>query len=208
MIILGDPLISKFISRVSVDGLEWLNHGARVRNYFQSLLIKVGQSDSPKHYVSNSNIEIFSSAAQFHDIGKTQVPNRILNYPGALSLEDRAVIEGHAIHGESILSGFKVKNPHLYFALSAAMQMAASHHERWDGAGYPRRLISERIPLLGRIISIADMYDALTSIRAYKKAWSHTDACDQIISHSGTRFDPHIVKAFIDDRQNFLALSK
>jgi putative two-component system response regulator len=130
-------------------------------------------------------------AAPMHDIGKIAVADSILLKPGRLTAEERAVMEHHTLHGYKILSGSK--SP----LIRVAAEIAVSHHERWDGTGYPGRLSGASIPLFGRIAAIADVFDALTSERPYKAAWSPEKARASIIEASGTHFDPDCVAAFL-----------
>lgn len=130
-------------------------------------------------------------AAPMHDIGKIAVPDSILLKPGRLTDEERSIMEYHTIHGHKILAGSK--SP----LIRMAAEIAISHHERWDGTGYPNKLKGEDIPLFGRIAAIADVFDALTSERPYKSAWSPEKARASIIQSSGSHFDPSCVASFL-----------
>lgn len=126
-------------------------------------------------------------AAQLHDIGKLTVPTEILNSPGKLTGRDWETMQGHALAGEAIL----LQHP----ATAEAARAAGEHHERWDGTGYPRRKRGEDISLSGRIVAVADVYDALTSRRSYKQAWHPSDAMNEIRAGAGLHFDPEVVEA-------------
>lgn len=130
-------------------------------------------------------------AAPMHDIGKIAVADSILLKPGRLTAEERAVMEYHTLHGHKILADSK--SP----LIRVAAEIAISHHERWDGTGYPNRLKGVDIPLSGRIAAVADVFDALTSERPYKEAWSPEKARAAIIKASGSHFDPGCVSAFL-----------
>ncbi len=117
------------------------------------------------------------------------VPDEILKKPGALTPPEMAIMREHTIWGERILGD----KP--YFA--SARQIARSHHENFDGSGYPDRLAGESIPIAARIVHLADVYDALTSPRVYKAAWAPREAMDFIREASGQMFDPEVVKAFV-----------
>jgi putative two-component system response regulator len=137
-------------------------------------------------------------AATMHDIGKVAVPDAILLKPGKLTAEERAVMETHARVGHEMLSGSGTE------LLDLAATIALTHHERWDGAGYPCGLAAEAIPLVGRIVAVADVFDAVTSKRVYKDAVEVERAIAIIEEGSGTQFDPVVVSAFmeaIDDIQ-------
>ena len=124
-----------------------------------------------------------------HDVGKLEVPDQILGKPGRLTPEERAVIEKHPVAGFEMCKrlGF----------LPDELAIIRHHHERWDGTGYPDRLRGEQIPLLARVLSIADVYDAVTSTRSYRAAWSHDRAMALILEESGRAFDPACVAAWV-----------
>ncbi|MET0608631.1 MAG: HD-GYP domain-containing protein, partial [Gaiellaceae bacterium] len=129
-------------------------------------------------------------AALLHDVGKVRVPNLIINKPGPLTDEERAVIEQHTIEGERLL--LRVGG-----LLGEIGRVVRSCHERWDGQGYPDGLAGERIPLLARIVSCCDAYNAMTSDRSYRKALSQEVAIAELRGGSGTQFDPQVVDALI-----------
>lgn len=138
---------------------------------------------------SEEDAEQIGQSAVLHDIGKIHTPDRILKKPGPLTDEEYQQMQQHTIAGERILS------PSPFFA--QATKVARSHHENWDGSGYPDGLVGEQIPLEARIVHIADVYDALTHPRVYKPAWKRGDAIRQIIDNRGTMFDPDAVDAFL-----------
>ncbi|MEI7986949.1 MAG: HD domain-containing phosphohydrolase [Armatimonadota bacterium] len=130
-------------------------------------------------------------AAPLHDIGKIGISDLILLKEGKLTDEEYETMKKHCEIGASILSGSKSE------ILQLAQEIAISHHERWDGRGYPNQLSGEDIPLSGRIVSVVDVFDALTHERTYKKAWPIEEALMEIKKNSGTQFDPTIVKALM-----------
>ncbi|MDD2851794.1 MAG: response regulator [Desulfuromonadaceae bacterium] len=130
-------------------------------------------------------------ASPMHDLGKIGISDTILLKPARLTDEERAIMETHTTIGADILSG---SNDEL---LETARIIALTHHEKWDGSGYPRKLSGEAIPLEGRIAAIVDVFDALTSVRPYKKAWPVAEAVEDIRQHSGTHFDPELVEHFL-----------
>jgi len=138
-----------------------------------------------------SLIEFIEQAAPLHDIGKIAVPDAILRKPGKLTPEEFEVVKSHTLVGASLLEGGKSNR------LRIARHIARSHHERWDGNGYPDRLSREAIPLEARIVAVVDVFDALTSQRPYKPAWPQSEAIAQIKCQAGTQFDPEVVKAFL-----------
>ena len=131
------------------------------------------------------------SAAQMHDIGKIGIPDSILQKPARLTPEERRVMEEHTLIGEAILQGST--SP----LIQAAEMIAGTHHERWDGTGYPRGLKGEAIPIAGRIAAVADVFDALTSERQYKRGWPLDKARDELLRHRGAHFDPACVDALL-----------
>lgn len=134
--------------------------------------------------------ETLFAAAPMHDVGKLGVPDHILLKPGPLTDEERTVMQQHALVGADILSGSKSE------LIQMAEEIALTHHEHWDGNGYPNKLKGEQIPITGRICAICDVFDALTSHRPYKEALPVAKAAEEIGRLSGTQFDPHLVMAF------------
>lgn len=131
-------------------------------------------------------------ATRLHDIGKVAIPDAILTKPGPLSSAEFDVVKTHTFRGFEILNGSESKSTVL------AAEIALSHHERWDGRGYPEGRAGETIPVSARIVHVADVYDALLSARVYKQPWAQLDAINYIASGSGTRFEPRVVEAFLD----------
>lgn len=131
------------------------------------------------------DVETFSP---MHDIGKVGIPDGILHLPRRLNADEFAIMKTHAQIGYEILKDKKT--------LELAAEIAWSHHEKWDGSGYPCNLKGENIPLSGRVVSIADVYDALRSVRPYKTSFSHEDSIEWIIGQSGKSFDPDLIDAF------------
>jgi CheY-like chemotaxis protein len=133
-----------------------------------------------------------SHAAPLHDVGKVAIPDAILLKPGRLSADERAIVETHAEEGHRLLSGSSSS------ILDLAASIALSHHEKWDGSGYPRGLASEAIPVEGRIVAVADVFDALTSDRVYRKAFSVQEAVAMMLEQRGRHFDPVLLDAFME----------
>lgn len=134
---------------------------------------------------------LLSDAARMHDVGKVGVSDTLLMKPGPLTAPEFDRMKTHTIHGFEILRGGQTP------LLRLAAEVAYTHHERWDGSGYPRGLYRTTIPLSGRIVAVADVYDALVSERVYKRAWSPVDSLNYLIAGRGTQFDPQVVDAFI-----------
>jgi putative two-component system response regulator len=140
--------------------------------------------------LAEPDVEVLLRAAPLHDIGKIGVPDAILLKRAILTPEEFAVMQSHTTIGAQILSGSE------FDILQTAERIALSHHERWDGAGYPYGLTRDAIPLAGRLVALADVFDALVHERPYKDAWSLEQAVLEIVSLSGTHFDPDVVAAF------------
>lgn len=159
------------------------DHIARVSAYTNLIAEALG--------LGSAECRLMELAATMHDVGKVAVPDAILLKPGSLTPEERREMERHAERGYRILGGSA--SP----VMRLAAEIAASHHERWDGTGYPHRLKGEAIPLSGRIVAVADVFDALTTERPYKKAWSPERARTHKAENAGAHFDPRVVEAFL-----------
>ena len=157
-------------------------HSRRVRSYAAFLGRQMGLGEEA--------LEHLSLAAFLHDIGKISVPDRILLKPGSLTHEETALVRHHARRGARMLTGI--------VALEGAADAVLHHHEHFDGTGYPDGLSGERIPLLSRIILVADAYDAMTSPRPFRDALTHEGAITRLSEGAGTRFDPEVVRTFIE----------
>jgi hypothetical protein len=133
-----------------------------------------------------------SHAAPLHDVGKVAIPDAILLKPGKLTAEERAIVETHAEEGHRLLRGSSSS------ILDLAATIALSHHEKWDGTGYPRGAIGETIPIEGRIVAVADVFDALTSDRVYRRAFTVEEAVEMMLEQRGRHFDPVLLDAFME----------
>ncbi|WP_404302936.1 HD-GYP domain-containing protein [Alicycliphilus denitrificans] len=167
-------------------------HIVRIGFLAEALALYLGQS---RDYAL-----MLRKAAPMHDVGKIGTPDSILKKPGALTPEERPVMNRHAQIGADILGKSRVA----LFQLGA--EVALTHHERWDGTGYPRGLAGEDIPLSGRIVSVVDFYDALTMDRVYRKAFSHEQALQMMLELRGKAFDPAIVDCFMQRSDELFAL--
>jgi HD-GYP domain-containing protein (c-di-GMP phosphodiesterase class II) len=142
--------------------------------------------------LSVADVEMLNRAARLHDIGKIGIPNSILRKSSKLTTEEWITIQSHTTIGADILSKGSAK----FFYM--ASQIALAHHERWDGSGFPRHLSHNEIPLVGRIVAVADIFDALTQERPYRLAWSPRDATKEMKQLSGKNFDPDVLEAFLE----------
>ena len=163
------------------DDNTW-EHTQRVAAMAARLARRVG--------VDDRHVELIRLAAPLHDIGKIAIPDYILLKPEKLTDEEFEVVKTHAAVGASILSGSDDE------LIRVAEQIAGSHHERWDGTGYPNRLAGEDIPIAGRVVAVADVFDILVHERPWKQEWTVEDAADEIRRSIGSQFDPAVVQAF------------
>ncbi len=154
------------------------------------------------HSVSEEDAEVIYHASPMHDIGKIAIPERILHKEGKLSSEEFGIMKMHAAKAHEFLRSSQRK------FMKAADTIAHQHHEKWDGSGYPQGLKGEDIHIFGRIVALADVFDALTHRRVYKEAWSEAEAVRYIEENSGTHFDPYLVQIFKDHLDEFVAISK
>lgn len=136
--------------------------------------------------------DLIRDAAPLHDIGKLEIPAAILDKPGPLTVRERIAMERHAAAGEAMCRRAG-DDP----TLRMAARIARSHHERWDGRGYPDGLAFDSIPLAARIVAVVDVYDALVAERPYKGAWPSAKALEFLVENSGSQFDPDVVAAFV-----------
>jgi putative two-component system response regulator len=141
--------------------------------------------------LSEQQVELIRQAAPLHDLGKIGIPDHILLKPGRFTPQEYEHMKSHAAIGARILSGGR------YPLLLMAEEIAYTHHERWDGSGYPLGLAGESIPLTGRIVAVADTFDALTHARPYKPAWPIAEALREIVRQSGEKFDPCVVATLV-----------
>lgn len=176
-------------------------HINRTQYYSKILATNLQKKKKYASVITDEYLEMLFLSAPLHDIGKVGVPDHILLKPGPLTNEEFSIMKKHTIYGYTIIenSAKKIKGKNF---LTLAGEIAISHHERWNGSGYPNGLSKEDIPLSGRILAVADVYDALVSVRCYKPAFSHEEALRILKDESGTHFDPDVIEAFCDSEQD------
>ena len=152
--------------------------------------------------MSHEEAEELGMASTMHDLGKIGIPDNVLLKPGKLNDDEWVIMKTHPEIGARCLKGSSIS------MLKKAAVIALSHHERWDGKGYPSGLKHEEIPLEGRMLSIVDVFDALTTERPYKKAWTIEDAVKLIREEIGSQFDPKITLVFLDCLQEFVEIKR
>lgn len=187
------------------------SHIIRTQGYVKSLAKRLKASGQYADQLSDKQIENLYKAAPLHDVGKVGIPDHILYKEGPLSKDEWGIMKTHTTIGEYVLSSAKAQLDEIVEdddVIEAAIAIASSHHERWDGQGYPRGISGQDIPLPARIMALADMYDALVSERVYKREWSHQDAVEEIIKKRGSHFDPLVVDAFIAEKDEFQSIAQ
>lgn len=182
------------------------NHIRRVQAYCKVLAVRLGQQASFELQIDGGFIESLFHTAPLHDIGKVGIPDAILLRPDRLTPEETVVMNTHTLIGAKTLEEVLHAYPDHDF-VKLGMTIARSHHEKWDGSGYPDGLAGEAIPLPARILTLADQYDALRNARPYKPPFDHKKTCEIIIEGDGRtmpgHFDPRALRAFIDCREQF-----
>ena len=185
------------------------NHIRRTQNYIKILAESLRDHPRFKEELSSGpTIELLYKSAPLHDIGKVGIPDSILKKPSKLEPEEFEIMKTHTTLGrDAIIAAEKRLDSPMSF-LALAREIAWSHHEKWDGTGYPRGLAGEDIPLPGRLMAIPDVYDALISRRVYKKAFTHEDAVELIEKGGGTQFDPDICSSFSAISESFKEIAR
>jgi putative two-component system response regulator len=203
--------------RVSIRALAHLaetrdpetgNHILRTQGYVQQLAQVLCQHPRFAGTLSERYIDLLHRSAPLHDIGKVGIPDHILLKPGKLTADEGVIMQTHARLGSAAIEQAErdIEMP-LPF-LSLAKEIARWHHEKWDGSGYPDGLAGEAIPISARLMAIADVFDALITVRVYKPAMSYPEARDIIASGQGSHFDPDMVDAFIANFAEFSAIAE
>jgi putative two-component system response regulator len=183
------------------------NHIRRTQEYARILAAQLAKLPEHAPYLTEQHIELIAKSTPLHDIGKIAIPDNILLKPGKLTPEEFDVMKTHAIRGYEMLHTAGEHMGERGDFLTMAMEIARCHHEKWDGSGYPGGLTGEQIPLAARLMAIADVYDALTTVRPYKKAMSNEQAIGIIVEGKGSHFDPQVVDAFMAVQDDFQAIA-
>ena len=203
--------------RVSIRALAHLaetrdpetgNHILRTQCYVQQLAKGLCRHPRFAMTLSPRYIDLLGRSAPLHDIGKVGIPDYILRKSGKLAPDEWIIMQTHARLGSDAIEQAEhdIERPLAF--LSVAKEIAHWHHEKWDGSGYPDGLAGDAIPVSARLMAVADVFDALISVRVYKPAMSHSDARDIIAAGRGTHFDPDMVDAFLTDFDGFSAIAE
>jgi putative two-component system response regulator len=177
-------------------------HLERMREYSKLLAQTLTIRPRYRTVIDQKFIDNIYAASPLHDIGKVGVPDNILCKPGKLTPEEWEAMKTHTLIGASTLLEVDRQHPGNDL-IRMGVEIAGGHHEKWNGSGYPNGLVGEEIPLVARILALGDVYDALTSKRCYKAAFTHEKSRDIIITDSGTHFDPDVVGAFLEAEDEF-----
>jgi len=180
-------------------------HLERIREFSRLLAQELSKKTAFKGYISQEYIDDIYQSSILHDIGKVGIPDAILLKPGKLDKEEFETIKNHTLLGGDALMAADDRVGGESF-LTLGKEIAYHHHEKWDGTGYPKGLKGDKIPLSARIVSVADVYDALTSERPYKKAFSHDQSKRMIENEKGRHFDPELVDMFLVCEKEFNAI--
>ena len=183
-----DATIEGWAFALDLKDEETVDHSRRVTDMTMRIAREMGVKDEALVHTRRG--------ALLHDIGKMGIPDDILFKPGKLTDDEWEVMRRHPRHAYDMLSPIEYLRP--------AMEIPYCHHEKWDGSGYPRGLKEEQIPLVARIFAVVDVFDALTSDRPYRKAWSKEEALDHIKQESGKHFDPQVVELFLKEGNNLI----
>lgn len=199
--------INALIGLLEARDLESSNHTKRTQWIIKAICEKLRENPKYSDRLTNAYVNTIFETAPLHDIGKVGVPDNILLKPGKLTPEEFEIMKGHVTLGMNALKVELGEDEEPEF-LKVAMECICGHHERFDGKGYPKGLVGESIPLPGRLMAIADVYDALISKRVYKEAFEHTFALELIQGERGKHFDPEIVDAFMAVEQKIKEISE
>jgi putative two-component system response regulator len=180
-------------------------HIERVQSYARILAQHLSTTDRYRDVIDGEFVRLVYQTSPLHDIGKVGIPDNVLLKPGKLDDREMQIMRTHADIGARTLEASLQRFPNVRF-LQTAQEIAQSHHERWDGKGYPQGLAGEQIPLSARIVALADVYDALTSRRVYRDAISHAQSKEMILRERGAHFDPDVVDAFVRTEEQFIAI--
>lgn len=202
-----DVTVLMLASLVETRDNETGAHIQRTQHYVRALAERLKDRPKFSSYLTATRIQLLFQSAALHDIGKVGIPDRILQKPGRLDSEEYEIMKTHTLLGRESIEHAEARFGKSVPFLDMAKSIVYSHHEKWDGSGYPDGIAGEAIPISARLMAVADVYDAITSKRVYKGAMPHDRAVAIIEGESGKHFDPAIVEAFIDLQSEFRAIA-
>jgi putative two-component system response regulator len=182
-------------------------HLERVRRFSRTLAEHLARAPKYRGQINTEFVRLIFLTSPLHDIGKVAVPDMVLLKPGPLTRDEFEMMKSHTTHGAATLDAALKEFPAARY-LRMARDIAISHHEWYDGSGYPNGLARDEIPLCGRIVALADVYDALTSKRVYKDVFTHEKARAILLQARGSHFDPDVVDAFVANEDKFIAIQQ
>jgi adenylate cyclase len=201
-------MVQSLLSLTEVRDLETGKHSQRTQKYARVLATELAANPEYREFLTRERIDLLSSLAPLHDIGKVGIPDHILNKPGALTAEEYAEMRKHPTLGrEVIIKAEQRVGVRDDATLEMAKNIVYTHHERWDGSGYPQGLRSTQIPVAGRVMAVVDVYDACVTRSLYRPPLSHKDTVQMIARGRGTHFDPAVVDAFLNVASVFQTVS-
>ena len=200
--------INALVRLLEIRHIETSNHSRRTKWMMQALCDCLVALHRPGYDLAQKVIEDLVNTAPLHDIGKVGVPDSILLKPGRLDPAEFEIMKSHVEHGVEALEYHKETTDAPISFIEMAKEIIQSHHEWYDGSGYPKGLAGQAIPLPGRLMAIIDVYDALTSRRVYKDAISHQQALKILVQESGSHFDPVVLEAFMQAQDEILEISR
>ena len=183
------------------------NHLKRTQEYIKCLALKLTARDRFTARLTEAYLSMIVKSAPLHDIGKVGIPDSILLKPSSLTPEEFEIMKTHTILGRMAIENAEHSLGYQVDFLRVAKEIALSHHERWDGTGYPAQLAGEEIPLSARLMAVADVYDSLISRRVYKEPMAHEAAVKVVVDNRETQFDPYIVDAFTECLDEFRSIA-
>ena len=192
-------MVQTLLSLTEVRDIETGRHSRRTQEYARVLATQLARHPDFRQYRTPERIELLTSLASLHDSGKVGVPDRLLDKAGMLTAEETIEMRKHPVHGRDVIvHAERDAGSSDDTILALAKEIVYTHHEKWDGTGYPQGLSGRAIPIAGRLIALVDVYDAVTTRRAYRDPMSHDEAVKFIVSGKGTHFDPAVVDAFVE----------
>ena len=197
LLLTRDITINALVGLLEVRDVESSNHTRRTLQMMKTICEHLSKKQTYKHILTEEKIELMYKTAPLHDIGKVGIPDKILLKPGKLTEDEYSQMKEHVRFGvDAIKSEFGDEEMDVF--MLTALRLIGTHHEKFDGTGYPKGLIGKDIPLEGRLMAIIDVYDALTSERVYKEAFSHDYSLIVMKNESGKHFDPSLIEAFLE----------
>jgi putative two-component system response regulator len=202
-------MVQTLLSLTGMRDAETGRHSRRTQRYTRVIAQELSKRPGFRDYLTAERVELMASLAPLHDIGKVGVPDRVLNKPGQLTQEELAEMRRHPRYGRDVIENAeRAAGVRDDVALAVAKDIVYTHHEWWDGSGYPEGLRGTTIPIPGRVMAVVDVYDAILTRKLYHVPMSNDEAVAFIVSGKGTHFDPEVVDAFVNVAPVLYSLSQ